>query len=77
MLLELDLPISIFQGEADANVSVQQSRDIKAAFDQAGKQNLTLHTYAGADHDLNFAYYLATGSLPQGFVDLFHSLRTL
>lgn len=77
MLTALDLPIHIFQGEADANVSVQQSRDAKAAFDAAGKGNLALHTYGGADHDLNYSYYLVTGSLPQPFIDLFHTLRTL
>ncbi len=77
MMTQLDLPIVIFQGEADANVPVQGCLELQQAFQQAGKTNLTVHTYPQTDHDLNYSTYLLTGSLPQGLADLFHTVRTL
>lgn len=71
MLTELDLPIIIFQGQADANVPVQDTLDIQAQFAALGKDNLTIHLYPNADHDLNFASYLSTGIWPQAWCDLF------
>lgn len=71
MLTELDLPIVIFQGQADANVPVQDTLDIQAQFVALGKDNLTVHLYPNADHDLNFASYLSTGVWPQAWCDLF------
>ena len=71
MLTELDLPIVIFQGQADANVPVQDTLDIQAQFAALGKDNLTVHLYPNADHDLNFASYLSTGVWPQSWCDLF------
>lgn len=71
MLTELDLPIVIFQGQADANVPVQDTLDIQAQFAALGKDNLTVHLYPNADHDLNFVSYLSTGVWPQAWCDLF------
>ena len=71
MLTELDLPIVIFQGQADANVPVQDTLDIQAQFAALGKDNLTVHLYPNAAHDLNFASYLSTGVWPQAWCDLF------
>ena len=71
MLTELDLPIVIFQGQADANVPVQDTLDIQAQFTALGKDNLTVHLYPNTDHDLNFASYLSTGVWPQAWRDLF------
>lgn len=71
MLTELDLPIVIFQGQADANVPVQDTLDIQAQFTALGKDNLTVHLYPNTDHDLNFASYLSTDVWPQAWCDLF------
>ena len=71
MLTELDLPIVIFQGQADANVPVQDTLDIQAQFVALGKDKLTVHLYPNTDHDLNFASYLSTGVWPQAWCDLF------
>lgn len=76
MLTELDLPIIIFQGQADANVPVQDTLDIQAQFAAFGKDNLTIHLYPNADHDLNFASYLSTGVWPQAWRDLFAAVTT-
>lgn len=74
MLTSLTLPISIFQGECDANVSVQDARDAAAAFESAGKHNLTLHTFPDADHDLNISAYFYGAPLPDGFRTLFRTI---
>lgn len=71
VLPKLELPIYIFHGQCDANVSVQGVLDIQAAFQELGKQNLTVHIYPDTDHDLNYAIYPMTGQLPQGFEDIF------
>lgn len=71
MLTELDLPIIIFQGQADANVPIQDTLDIQAQFAALGKDNLTTHLYPNADHDLNFSSYLSTDVWPQAWRDLF------
>lgn len=65
-LLALDLPIFIFHGELDANVSAQGVYDIEEAFQKAGKTNLTARVFPGADHDLNYLQYLYTGLVPDG-----------
>ena len=75
MLTTLDIPITIFQGEADANVPIQDTREIQAQFAACGKTNLTVHTYPATDHDLNFSVYLSTGEWPQGWQDLFAAVR--
>lgn len=67
----LDLPIYIFHGECDANASVEGVRDIARAFAQLKKGNLSVTIYPDNDHDLNYTQYLAQGTLPQAFEDLF------
>lgn len=74
MLPSLTLPIFIFQGECDANVSVQDARDAAAAFKAAGKTNLTLYTFPDADHDLNVSAYFYGAPLPDGFRALFRTI---
>lgn len=74
MLTELDIPIVIFQGTADANVPFQDTLDIQQQFADLGKENLTVHLYPDADHDLGFTTRLLTGSWPQAWNDLFSSV---
>ena len=77
MLAELDLPIHIFHGTADLNVSVQGVYDIEAAFKALGKTNLTAHIFPDMDHDLNYLVYPLTGELPESFTDLFQTIADL
>lgn len=77
VLPTLELPIHIFHGEFDANVDVQGVYDVQAAFEAQGKDNLTVHIYPRADHDLNYMQYVSTGELPQGFVDIFSTCEAL
>ena len=71
MLAELTVPIHIFHGDQDLNVSVQGVYDIAAEFEKLGKTNLTTHIYEGAEHNLNVMNHLIGGEMPQGFIDLF------
>lgn len=74
-LPKLDLPIHIFHGTRDANVSVEGVYDVAAKFEELGKTNLEIHIYEGADHDLNYMQYIYTGALPEGLVDIFAQCR--
>ena len=74
MLPSLTLPMFIFQGECDANVSVQDARDAATTFEAAGKTNLTLYTFPDADHDLNVSAYFYGAPLPDGFRALFRTI---
>ena len=74
ILSKLDIPIHIFHGISDGNVPVQGVYDIEASFQEAGKDNLTIHVYPNHDHDLNYTQYILTGELSEGFKDLFELL---
>ena len=76
-LPKLSLPIHIFHGTSDANVSVQGVYEIQAAFEKLGKDNLTAHCYEGFDHDLNYMQYISSGTLPQSFADIFRICKEL
>lgn len=51
-LLALNIPILLGHGEQDQDVPVESSRFLAEQFTQAGKINLTLKVYPGADHRL-------------------------
>lgn len=77
ILPKLSIPIHIFHGVLDRNVPVQGVRDSKNTFDRIQKENLTIHIFAGHDHDLNYLLYQQTGEIPQGLEELFNTLSTL
>ena len=51
--LKLDIPVLVGIGEQDASVPAESARFLETKFKQAGKTNLILKTYPGADHRLN------------------------
>ena len=51
-LLSLNIPILLGMGERDSSVPVESARFLAEQFAQAGKRNLTLKVYPGADHRL-------------------------
>ena len=65
-MLRLDIPIFIFQGTHDANTSVAGVHDIDRRFKEAGKKNLSIHTFKYYDHDLNFAQWVVRGTESEG-----------
>lgn len=50
--LPLQIPIIVGFGEKDQNVPVESVRYLERRFQEAGKKNLTLIVYPGADHTL-------------------------
>ncbi len=51
--LKLDIPILVAMWDADESVPVESARFLESTFKQAGKHNLTLQIYPGADHRLS------------------------
>lgn len=50
--LKLDIPILVGIGERDESVPVESARFLESKFKEAGKSNLILKVYPGADHRL-------------------------
>ena len=71
ILPQLTQPIYIFQGTIDANVPVEQSRDIAEVFRKSGKTNLHLLEFEMHDHDLNYIYYPLYGTVSEGLQAIF------
>lgn len=76
-LPQLSLPIYIFQGTIDANVPVEQSREIAEAFQTAGKTNLHLQEFEMHDHDLNYILYPLYGTISKGLQAIFDAAKAL
>lgn len=74
---QLTLPIYIFQGSIDANVPVEQSREIAEAFQAAGKTNLHLMEFEMHDHDLNYILYPLYGTVSEGMQAIFDTAKGL
>ncbi len=51
--LKLNIPILVGIGEHDESVPVDSARFLESKFHEAGKQNLILKVYSGADHRLS------------------------
>jgi len=76
-LLKLDCPLRIFHGELDPICCVSDAREAAAAFQKAGKSNLVVKTYPGADHGLDWSRETALAGGPQGFQDAFAAAVSL
>lgn len=74
---QLSLPVYIFQGTIDANVPVEQSREIADAFQTAGKSNLHLLEFEMHDHDLNYILYPLSGTISEGLQAIFDTAKGL
>jgi pimeloyl-ACP methyl ester carboxylesterase len=70
-LLRLDLPIYIFHGEDDANVSVAGVLDLQSRFARKGKTNLQCFIFKGHDHDLNYMLWPVKKTIPEGIQKIF------
>jgi len=71
MLLKLHVPIGIFHGEVDGTTRVEGVRETEAAFKAAKRTNLTVHTYPGHGHDLNWTPKTSGNGGPVPFQDAF------
>ena len=76
-MLRLDLPIYILQGTEDASTPVEGAMDIKERFEYMGKNNLSVQTFDGHDHDLNYTHWLKTGELSKGMKAIFDATKEI
>lgn len=51
--LKLNIPVVVGIGEQDESMPAESARFLASQFKEAGKSNLILHVYPGADHRLN------------------------
>ena len=51
--LQLNIPVLVGIGEQDESVPVESARFLESKFKEAGKSNLILKAYPGADHRLS------------------------
>jgi pimeloyl-ACP methyl ester carboxylesterase len=70
-LLALDVPVEIYHGELDGTCRVEGVHEAEAAFQQAGKTNLSVHVYPDADHDLNWTWQSTKEGGPPAYRDAF------
>jgi alpha-beta hydrolase superfamily lysophospholipase len=77
LLLKLDVPIAIFHGELDGATRVEGVRETAAAFEAAGRDELTVRIYPGHDHDLNWTVDSALQGGPAPFRDAFDFMAGL
>lgn len=66
----LTLPIHIFQGVWDGSTPVEGAYAIEARFRALGRENLTVHIYDGADHNLGVAEWALGGTPPRALEDM-------
>ena len=70
-LPRLDLPIFVFHGEDDGNVSVAGVLDLKDRFAQKNKTNLQCFIFKGHDHDLNYMLWPVKKTISEGIQKIF------
>lgn len=77
VLPKLDLPIHIFHGTCDANVSVNGVKDIEEKFKKLKKKNLCTHIFENHDHDLNYLWYPLYETISEGLNSIFNTCSDL
>jgi len=76
-LLNIDIPISIFQGVDDANTPVEGVYDIQSRFKQANKTNLKCFIFEGHNHDLNYLDWPFKQQISEGLNAIFNTAELL
>ena len=76
-LLRIDIPIYIFNGNADGNVPLDGIYDIQSRFKQAGKTNVKCFIFEGHNHDLNYLDWPFGHKISQGLKCIFDTAEEL
>lgn len=71
-LLRIDIPIHIFHGIDDANVSIEGVYDIQDRFKQVDKDNLHCYFFEGHNHDLNYMHWQYEEKISEGLDSIFN-----
>jgi len=77
VLLALDCPLRIFHGELDANCRVEGVHEAVAAFEAAGKTNLSVKIYPRTDHGLDWSRESARAGGSPGYRDAFAAVEAM
>ena len=72
-LLRVDIPIYVFHGKEDANVSVETVYDLEVRFKTCNKSNLKTFVFDKHNHDLNFQDWFTTKEYSEGLQKLFET----
>ncbi|MEQ8763874.1 MAG: hypothetical protein RL885_08105 [Planctomycetota bacterium] len=70
-LLKLDLPLAIFHGDLDGTCRVEGVLETQELLREAERENLEVHLYDDANHDLNWTSGVTGESVPAPFRDVF------
>lgn len=76
ILARLSIPLAIFHGELDGSCRVEGVRETEVALRAAGKTNLVVHVYPGADHDLDWTLESVKAGVLAPFRDAFDLIAT-
>jgi pimeloyl-ACP methyl ester carboxylesterase len=70
-LLRVDIPIYVFHGKEDANVSAENVYDLEVRFKTCNKSNLKTFLFEKHNHGLNFQDWLKTKEYSEGLKKVF------
>src|SRR5262249_6591476 len=75
LLSQLSMPVGLFQGEIDANTSVEDVPVLERQAKAGGKTNLEFRYFDGLDHGLGTVEYFNTGKPSTGYVAIFEFMK--
>ena len=76
-LVQLEMPVGCFHGEADGAAPVAGVRELERRARASGKGLMEFHYFPGLDHTLGITAYFARGELPAGHRALFAFVERL
>lgn len=74
-LSQLDIPVGVFQGEADAMFPVAGVKALQARLKQQDRTNFEFHYFDKLDQSLGLSHYFAGAPLPAGHQAIFEFLE--
>lgn len=76
-LLRVDIPIYIFHGVDDANVTIEGMYDLQSRFTEAHKTNLQCFSFEEHNHDLNYLDWPYKQEISKGLNAIFEASELL
>jgi pimeloyl-ACP methyl ester carboxylesterase len=75
LLSKLEMPVGLFQGDADASTPIAGVKALEQQAKAAGKTNFEFHYFAGLGHGLGTFEYFEKGTPSTGYVAIFDFVR--
>jgi pimeloyl-ACP methyl ester carboxylesterase len=76
-LSQLDIPVGVFQGEADTMFPASGVKALESRLKQLDKTNFEFHYFEGLDQDLGLSHYFGGGPLPVAHREIFEFIKQL